>query len=811
MLRILTIALLTALTLNVNTSFAGGATVSIAELTSQLRTLTVDSQRGDAAARTSALRTLTSAAAAREQQLAAMIADHPDVVLRHAVSAQTRATLPPEVQAYVEENVALDGTLEVQYEDGPTSRLHYFLNHARGRLALHFAADAPERLQTGDQVHVAGLRVQQSLALSSGTAQVTVLALAAMTTFGPQNTAVIVVRFQDRPTETSVTPAQAREIMFGTSSPTSVTNFYREASYGQTWFTGDVYGPYTVPVTSTTCDTANIAKYGKQAATAQVGAAVMATYTRFVYAFPPNTCGWWGLGNLGGSPTNAWVKGPFLSSVISHELGHNLGVYHSHALACGGTTLGVIGVDCASVEYGDELDVMGAPATPLHFNAAQKGWLGWLDYGDSPPITTVQASGVYTLDPYESAGDRPKALRVATPSGDWYYVEYRQAVGFDAPIDAANPGVTNGVVLHTASRGNGNGIYLLLATPFDWTNPALGVGEVFTDPAAGITIALVWANNTAGVSVTLAGGGPSCVRQDPTTVIAPAKQQGPAGTKLSYNLSVTNHDSDCPASTFTTQATHPAGAWVVSFAPSALSIAAGQTVTTTMQVTSPSAVAAGAYTISPVVADGAAQSSPAPALYTVTTGGGASFTDAFTRADSDTLGNGWTPVSGALMIRSTLATNSPVKSMHTAVRAGLVGPTQTVTAQFTSTSSNLGPRFGLLLRYQDPQNYYLCYRQTGGSSVLRISRVVNGVEKILKAVAVKGPMPETPFTLACRVEAGPTPGTSLLTLTLDGATPVTVSDSTLATGSVGFGMGYPKGGLGTPASHRASSFSAIVQ
>src|SRR6185436_19928624 len=119
----------------------------------------------------------------------------------------------------------------------------------------------------------------------------------------------------------------------------------------------------------------------------------------------------------------------------------------------------------------------------------------------------------------------------------------------------------------------------------------------------------------------------------------PAKQQGPAGTKLSYNLSVTNHDSDCPASTFTTQAAHPAGAWVVSFAPSALSMAAGQTVTTTMQVTSPSAVAAGAYTISPVVADGAAQSSPAPALYTVTTGGGASFTDAFTRADSDTLGN----------------------------------------------------------------------------------------------------------------------------------------------------------------------------
>ena len=53
----------------------------------------------------------------------------------------------------------------------------------------------------------------------------------------------------------------------------------------------------------------------------------------------------------------------------------------------------------------------------MHFNAVQKELLGWLNYGGSPPITTVQTSGVYTIEPFETAGSNPKALKVKTPSG----------------------------------------------------------------------------------------------------------------------------------------------------------------------------------------------------------------------------------------------------------------------------------------------------------------------------------------------------------------------------------------------------------
>jgi hypothetical protein len=46
---------------------------------------------------------------------------------------------------------------------------------------------------------------------------------------------------------------------------------------------------------------------------------------------------------------------------------------------------------------------------------------------------------------------------------------------------------------------------------------------------------------------------------------------------------------------------------------------------------------------------------------------------------------------------------------------------------------------------------YVCRRLIGGSSLLRIIKVVNGVEQILKSVAVQNPAKGVPFTLRCQV------------------------------------------------------------
>src|SRR5205085_8466094 len=135
-------------------------------------------------------------------------------------------------------------------------------------------------------------------------------------------------------------------------------------------------------------------------------------------------------------------------------------------------------------------------------------------------------------------------------------------------------------------------------------------------------------------------------------------------------------------------------------------------------------------------------------------GGGAagSFSDAFSRADSTNLDNGWSEVRGNLAIQGGRVTSGLSRVLHTAVLPGLTGATQHASAQFASRNNNDAPRFGVILRYQSLTSYYSCFRQVGGSSVLRIARVVNGVETILKSVAVPNPQMGAWFTLGCRVQ-----------------------------------------------------------
>ena len=328
-------------------------------------------------------------------------------MIRSALSTRVRAALPPEVQRHVEEDVTVEGELDVVHEDNATGgRYHHWLKSRGLRLSLHFAATPPV-LQSGDRVRVRGLRVVQALALGNSADQLTVLAAATVpNTFGAQKTAVIIVSFDNQPTVTSVSRSQAQDLVF--TNANSVSNFLREASYEQTWLTGDVLGPYIIPASlGSTCNYWGIAGAAETAATA--AGVNLSTYTRRVYAFPESPCAWWGLGTVGGNPSKAWVHGMGATHTgnVTHEIGHNLGLYHSHALECGS---GTIGPNCISMEYGDPFDVMGG-AFLVHFNAAQKDRLGWLGYGASPPITTVTTSGLYTIDPYESPGSNPRRSR----------------------------------------------------------------------------------------------------------------------------------------------------------------------------------------------------------------------------------------------------------------------------------------------------------------------------------------------------------------------------------------------------------------
>ena len=511
--------------------------------------------------------------------------------------------------------VRLEGELEVIYEDSHgRGRLLYFLNAGGRKLEVRFAKDPPQTLRSGMRVGVSGVQVGETLELNSGESLNVASAELSVSgnPLGQHRVLVVMVNFQDKQTQ-PFTREQAQAVMFGTTS-----DFYREASYGQTWLSGDVYGWYTIPVSANTCDTTAIANYAQQAAS-NAGANLSA-YDHMVYAFPQNACAWQGRGSVGGSPSQAWVNEWFELGIVGHELGHNLGLYHSRSMDCGSA---IIGSNCTTSEYGDLFDLMGG-ANSAHFNVFQKERLGWVSTGANPPITTVTTSGTYWLDSYAAGTLSPKGLKILkstdpqTGMKTWYYIERRTAFGFDSFV-SGNQNILNGVIVRTGSESSGQNIYLLDMTPAtpSWYDPALTVGQSFSDAEARVTITTLSADASGAlVSVTL--DSQPCVRANPTVSVTPS--QSPwmsSGSTATYNVSVRNNDgTGCIASVFNTQASVPSG-WASS--GSSMAISPGSTVTTTVQVGSPVGAVDGYYSISLSAsnADSQSYSASAPATYSL--------------------------------------------------------------------------------------------------------------------------------------------------------------------------------------------------
>lgn len=500
------------------------------------------------------------------------------------------------------------GELEIVFEDAhPRGRLLYFLNTEDSKLSLHFNGEPPPGLRTGMHLAVQGFQFGDALELNAGeVAPVTGVPLVAGVSTGQHRVLVIMVNFQDKQTQ-PFTKEQAQSVMFNTTNA-----FYQEASYGQTSLTGDVFGWFTIPVNSTVCDTTAISTYAQQAA---VDAGVnLSAYDHYVYAFPQNACTWQGRGSVGGAPSQAWINDWFELGIVAHELGHNFGLYHSRSMDCGAAS---IGTGCTTDEYGDTLDIMGA-ANSAHFNLYQKDRLGWVNSGGNAPITTVTSSGDYWVDAYETGNMLSKGLKIlkstdpVTGFRTWYYVEHRSPIGFDDFLNG-NSNVLNGVVVRTGSEASGQDTYLLDMTPAtsSWYDPALTVGQSFTDSAAGFTITTVSADSSgAWVNVSIASA--PCTRANPTLTLSPS--QNPwvgSGTTVSYNVSVRNNDgTTCGGSSFNVQAAVPSG-WNATFGSSPLTVGPGSTGTTTLQVTSPAGAADGFYPVNVSTSNGSSSASSA--------------------------------------------------------------------------------------------------------------------------------------------------------------------------------------------------------
>lgn len=427
---------------------------------------------------------------------------------------------------------------------------------------------------------------------------------------GEQKTLVVLVNFQENPQEIPISKEDAHHVVFNT-----VSDFYSQMSQGQLWLSGDVAGTFTLPISNQICDDdAVAAEANKMAETAGYQ---LSNYDRFIYLTTKTGCASEGSGSQGVTPSRASINAVFEPRVIAHELGHNFGLHHASALDCKDGTLAG---DCRVIEYGDSYDTMGNYDMG-YFSAFQLENLGW----QTSPAQIISSDGVYSIDAYEDfESTSSKVLKIPrgtdpiTGQRQWFYVEYRQALGYDSFLRDRSyivyrQDVTEGVVVRLATDGDLKSSRLLHMKPDstfkqlfgsnDWEDPALPIGGTFTEPKTGVSITLESANGqNAQVSVIFGGESGQCVATSPLLSLTPLSgSDANAGETLAYNLKVTNqNNTECADATYTTALSVPDG-W--NYDASALTVPSGMSAETTVMVTSNSDAQPNSYSITVDVID----------------------------------------------------------------------------------------------------------------------------------------------------------------------------------------------------------------
>ncbi|MDO8567064.1 MAG: hypothetical protein Q7R58_02855 [bacterium] len=521
---------------------------------------------------------------------------HPDAVLSAAIPADKKNVLSAKVLAEVEKDVNLTGELSVLHVDDfsnpKNSRFDNFLTVSGKRYELY--SIQPINISPGAQISISGIALDEVVVVKAERNAIKErVRPPKLDSMGKQKTAVFLIDFLDsgpRP----FSARTAKEAIFDGQ----FNEFYKEQSYGSVEFTGKVFGWFTLPRNaplSGTCGAVGIEDFYEYPDIPKIVAKNnidLSKYSRLVIIpSHPNLgggCSFVGknsvtLNGINYNLSVAWIGNateynmpsfwgaqPFswtnLDALLSHELGHSLGVLHANGWECGNKSLHG---NCEHIEYGNLFDVMGYGEYSLHFNALYKEMLGWIRPNT---ITAVSQSGKITLNPLEkrsgNGGFRAAKIQMPGTLEYPYYIEYRRGIGFDRNL--TSPDVSsnqNGVLIDKRVDSFGLPFPRLIdATPHntglwgwyeDTKNATLNKNRSFEDPGRGIKVTTK-STDSVSAKVEVEFSKPKCVRQSPSIRVSFSSWEIPAGQTGYVGNDFSNTDYyGCGPSTFRSTFTLP--------------------------------------------------------------------------------------------------------------------------------------------------------------------------------------------------------------------------------------------------------------
>ncbi|MCB9641405.1 MAG: hypothetical protein H6727_21095 [Myxococcales bacterium] len=307
----------------------------------------------------------------------------------------------------------------------------------------------------------------------------------------------------------------------------------------------DIYGPFTVNDTSASNCKSKYSSWGTEAKQLAAAQGIdLSAYNHIMHIVPNlSSCEWAGVANLGGQ--NFYIRtGGGDARVISHELGHNLGVRHA---AKDTNNDGAHNSSSTSEEYGDYSCFMGIQLRNL--NAPHMVQMGvWDRYKQQVVAAKTGTYKIYPLllDPSTAPGPQVLYLPRADKSR-FYYLSFKTSLHYDKSMNAS---YKTGVSIYTH-------------TPPGYTSPPVSYyvktlvdAGTFSDAANGITIKQIKkdpADAYVEVQITLTPPAvdPKCQRAQPTLTAptSPVAAGKNKVTSLSFTLK-NNDNADCPATLF---------------------------------------------------------------------------------------------------------------------------------------------------------------------------------------------------------------------------------------------------------------------